>query len=210
MTAQEWVGRLRRRWYVLAAVLLCTMGGLWLVHGRAITYRGCDQIFLGAPPLPWNRNVITGQNASAAMVAGMVSAEMNSEQIRHQLQAAGVTTYYNVLMTNTGDVRFPSYSSPTLHICASSASPRTVVATTAAAAQKFRSILQTMQVTRQVPAKSQITVVNLAQAVPRPIMGRPGQAYFGIVLLGVLAAVAFTFWSDPLLIRWRHRRLRVV
>ena len=72
MTAQEWVGKLCRRWYVLAAVLLCTMGGLWAVHGRSITYRGCDELFLSAPPLPWNRNVITGQNASVPMVAGMV------------------------------------------------------------------------------------------------------------------------------------------
>ena len=47
MTAQEWVGKLCRRWYVLAAVLLCTMGGLWAVHGRSITYRGCDELFLG-------------------------------------------------------------------------------------------------------------------------------------------------------------------
>ena len=209
MTAQEWVGKLGRRWYVLAAVLLCTMGGLWAVHGRAITYRGCEQLFLSAPPLPWNRNVITGQNASAAMVAGMVSAEMNSEQVRHQLQTAGVTNYYNVLMTNTGDVRFPSYSSPTLRICASSTSPQAVLATTTAAGQKFRSILQTMQAARQAPAKSQITIVNLAQAVPRPIMGRPAQAYFGIVLIGVLAAFTLTFWSDPLLTRWRHRRVRV-
>jgi hypothetical protein len=42
MTAQEWASKLGRRWYVLAAVLLCTMGGLWAVHGRSITYRGCD------------------------------------------------------------------------------------------------------------------------------------------------------------------------
>jgi hypothetical protein len=121
----------------------------------------------------------------------------------------GVTNYYNVLMTNTGDVRFPSFNSPTLHICASSTSPQAVVATTAAAGQKFRSILQTMQAARNAPAKSQITIVNLAQAVPRPIMGRPAQAYFGIVLIGVLAAFALTFWSDPLLTRWRYRRVRV-
>ena len=72
----------------LAAVLLCTMGGLWAVHGRSITYRGCDELFLGAPPLPWNRNVITGQNASVPMVAGMVSEQLNSAPVRRQLQAA--------------------------------------------------------------------------------------------------------------------------
>lgn len=210
MTAQEWVGKLCRRWYVVAAVLLCTMGGLWVVHGRSITYRGCDELFLGAPPLAWNRNVITGQNASVPMVAGMVSEQMNSAQVRHQLQAVGVTQYYNMLLTNTGEVRFPSYTSPTLHICVSSTSPQTVLATTAAASQKFRSILYTMQAGRQVPAKSMITIVNLAQAVPRPVSGQPAQAYFGVVLIGLLAGVALVFWTDPLLTRWRYRRVRVV
>ena len=145
MTAQEWAGKLARRWYVLAAVLLCTMGGLWAVHGRSITYRGCDELFLAGPPQPLNRNVITGQNASVPMTAGMVSAQLNSAPVRHQLQAAGVTSYYNVLMTNTGEVRFPAYTSPTLHICVSSTSPQAVLTATAAASRKFESLLYTMQ-----------------------------------------------------------------
>lgn len=209
MTAQEWAGTLRRRWYVLAAVLLCTMGGLWAVHGRSITYRGCDELFLSAPPQPWNRNAITGQNASVPMVAGMVSGQLNSAPVRHQLQAAGVTQYYNVLMTNTGEVRFPAYTSPTLHICVSSTSPQAVLTATTAASRKFESLLYAMQADRQVHAKSMITVNNVAQAVPRPITGQPGQAYFGIVLIGLLAGVALVFWTDPLLTRWRYRRPRV-
>lgn len=209
MTAQEWVGKLCRRWYVLAAVLLCTIGGLWAVHSRSITYRGCDELFLSAPPLPWNRNEITGQNASVPMVSGMVAEELNSTPVRHQLQAAGFTQFYNVLPTNTGEVRFPSYTSPTLHICVSSTSARSVIATTAAASRKYESILYTMQADRQVPVKSMVTVINVARAVPRPIIGQPDQAYFGVVLMGLLTGVAFVFWSDPLLTRWRYRKLRV-
>ena len=209
MTAQEWVGKLGRRWYVLAAVLLFTVGGLWAVHGRAITYRGCDELFLAAPPQPWNRNVITGQNASVPMTAGMVSAQLNSAPVRHQLQAAGVTPYYNVLMTNTGEVRLPAYTSPTLHICVSSKSPQAVLTATTAASRKFESLLYTMQADRQVRAKSMITVSNLARAVPRPITGQPTQAYFGVVLIGLLAGVALAFWTDPLLTRWQYRKPRV-
>ena len=66
-----------------------------------------------------------------------------------------------------------------------------------------------MQADRQVPAKSMITVANVARAVPRPVTGQPAQAYFGVVLIGLLAGVAFVFWTDPLLTRWRYRRLRV-
>ena len=206
MTAGEWAATLCRRWYVMLGVLLCTAGVLFAVQGRTITYRGCDQLFLGAPPLPWNKNVLTGSNASVAMVTGMVTEEMNSEQVRDQIRAAGYPTYYNMLMTNTGESRFPSYTSPTLHICVSSPSQQAVLRTNAVASQKFITLLAQMQTARQVKTKSQITVTRLAQAVPEPIAGRPSQAYFGVALIGLLLAVAVALWSDPALTRWQQRR----
>lgn len=210
MTAGEWAATLCRRWYVMLGVLLCTTGVLFAVQGRSITYRGCDQLFLGAPPLPWNKNVLTGSNASVAMTTGMVAETMNSEQVRNQIAAAGYPTYYNVLMTNTGESRFPSYTSPTLHICVSSASKQAVLGTNAVASQKFITLLADMQIARHVPVKSRITVTRLASAAPFAIVGRPSQAYFGVVLGGLLAAVALALWSDPVLTRWQQRRkLRV-
>ena len=209
MTAREWAATLGRRWYVMIGVLLCTVGVLFAVHGRSITYRGCDQLFLGAPPLPYNKNVLTGQNASVAMVSGMVTEEMNSAQMRQQIAAAGYPTFYNMLMTNTGESRFPSYTSPTLHICVSSTSRQAVLGTNAVASQKFITQLAAMQIARHVQVKSRITVTRLAQAVPEPIVGRPSQAYFGVLLAGLLAAVALALWSDPVLTRWQQRKLRV-
>lgn len=211
MTAREWAATLCRRWYVLIGVMLCTVGAVYAVHGRSITYRGCDQLFVGAPAPPQNRNVYTGTNTSVAMVTGMVSAELNSEQARNQLAAAGYPAFYNVLMTNTGESRFPAYTSPTLHICVSNTSAQAVLSTNAAASQKFITLLADMQAARNVPVKSRITVVRLAQAVPEPITGRPQQAYFGVVLMGLLVAVALALWSDPVLTRWQQqRRLRAV
>jgi hypothetical protein len=193
MTAGEWVATLCRRWYVMLGVLLCTVGVLFAVQGRTITYRGCDQLFLGAPPLPWNKNVLTGSNASVAMTTGMVTETMNSEQVRNQIAAAGYPAYYNMLMTNTGESRFPSYTSPTLHICVSSPSKQVVLSTNAVASQKFITLLADMQI-----------------AAPFAIVGRPAQAYFGVLLAGLLAAVALALWSDPALTRWQQRRkLRV-
>jgi hypothetical protein len=210
MTAGEWVATLCRRWSVMLGVLLCTAGVLFAVQGRTITYRGCEQLFLGAPPLPWNKNVLTGENASVAMTTGMVTETVNSEQVRNQIAAAGYPTYYNMLMTNTGESRFPSYTSPTLHICVSSPSKRAVLGTTAAASQKFITLLADMQIARHVPVKSRITVTRLASAAPFAIVGRPQQAYFGVALAGLLAAVALALWTDPVLTRWQQRRqLRV-
>ena len=210
MTAREWGATLCRRWYVMAGVLLCTVGVLFAVQGRSITYRGCDQLFLGAPPLPYNRNVLTGQNASVPMVSGMVTAEMNSQQVRQQIAAAGYPTFYNMLMTNTGESRFPSYTSPTLHICVSSTSQQAVLGTNAIASQKFITLLADLQASHNVPVKSRITVTRLAQAVPEAIVGRPAQAYFGVALTGVLLSVALALWSDPVLTRRQQRRkLRV-
>ncbi len=166
MTAGEWAATLCRRWYVMLGVLLCTVGVVFAVQGRSITYRGCDQLFLGAPPLPWNKNVLTGENASVAMTTGMVTEMMNSEQVRGQIAAAGYPSYYNMLMTNTGESRFPSYTSPTLHICVSSASKQAVLGTNAVASQKFITLLADMQNARHVPVKSRITVTRLASAAP--------------------------------------------
>jgi hypothetical protein len=115
-----------------------------------------------------------------------------------------------MLMTNTGESRFPSYTSPTLHICVSSPSQQAVLSTNAVASQKFVRLLADMQTVRHVKAKSQITVTRLAQAVPEPIAGRPSQAYFGVALIGLLLAVAVALWSDPVLTRRQQRRkLRV-
>jgi hypothetical protein len=154
--------------------------------------------------------VLTGQNASVPMVSGMVTEEMNSQQVRQQIAAAGYPTFYNMLMTNTGESRFPSYTSPTLHICVSSTSQQAVLGTNAIASQKFITLLADLQASHNVPVKSRITVTRLAQAVPEAIVGRPSQAYFGVVLMGVLLAVALALWSDPVLTRWQERRkLRV-
>ena len=210
MTAREWVATLCRRWYVMVGVLLCTVGVLFAVQGRSITYRGCDQLFLGGLPLPWNKNVLAVQNASVAMVSGMVVAEMDSQQMRQRIAAAGYPTFYNMLMTNTGESRFPSYTSPTLHICVSSTSRQAVIGTNAIVSQKYITLLTSMQAARNVPVKSRIAVTRLAQAVPEAIVGRPGQAYFGVALTGVLLSVALALWSDPVLTRWQQRRkLRV-
>jgi hypothetical protein len=81
-----------------------------------------------------------------------------------------------------------------------------VLSTNAAASQKFITLLADMQAARHVPVKARITVVRLAQAVPEPITGRPQQAYFGVVLMGLLVAVALALWSDPVLTRWQQRR----
>ena len=91
-----------------------------------------------------------------------------------------------MLMTNTGESRFPSYTSPTLHICVSSTSPQAVLGTNAMASQKFITLLADMQAARHVPVKSRITVTRLAQAVPEPITGRPGRPTSVLLLIGVL------------------------
>ncbi len=119
--------------------------------------------------------MLAGQNASVAMVSGMVVEEMNSQQMRQQIAAAGYPTFYNMLMTNTGESRFPSYTSPTLHICVSSTSQQAVIGTNAMASQKFITLTGRHAVARHVQVKSRIAVTRLAQAVPEAIIGRPSR-----------------------------------
>lgn len=206
MTAHECLTTLRRRWYVLALVMLCMIGGLWTVNRRPITYQGCDGLYLATPQLPLGTNTYAEISPSLAMATGMVVQTMTSQPMRQKLQSQGLVTDYEVTETNTGEIRFPAYTQPTVQICSSSRDPRLVISTTEIVTVQFQAVLRQMQASQDVPPKSSITATVLSQAIPLPILGRPSQAYIGVVLLGIVGGVALTLWSDPLLVRWSHRR----
>lgn len=208
MTAHECLVRLRRRWYVLALVMLCAMSGVWAIHDRPIAYQGCNSLYVAAPRLSSNANTYTYISPSLAMATGMVTQTMMSQPMQQKLQLEGATAGYEVMETNTGDIEFPAYTRPTVQICSSSSAPQAVLRTTALVTKNFRTVLYQMQAAQHVPSKSFITVITLAQTIPLPVLGRPSQADVGMLLVGLISGVALTLWSDSLLMRWNNGRAK--
>ena len=195
MSAFDFAAALRRQWYVLALAGLFTLVGMWAVHARSISYQGCEDLYVSGAN--WDWNAYLNGNPSLPMVTGMVTQAMMSQPMQQTIQARGVTDYA-VTETNTGEIRFPTYSLPAMQVCATSATPQGTLSAVQLVTADIRSVLHQMQAAQHVPADSFITVIQLTPAVPVPIMGRPSLAYLGILLIGAIGAVLLALWSD----RW--------
>jgi hypothetical protein len=203
MSAREFAAVLRRRWYVLALAGLFTLVGMWAVHARPISYQGCEDIYFAAAST--GGNAFLEDYPSLAGVTGMVTQTMMSQPMRQHMEAKGVTDYA-VRQTNTGDVRFPNYTQPTMQVCATSARPQSTVSAARLVTTGIRSVLYQMQAAQHAQTDSFITAVQLTPAVPVPIIGRPSLAYLGVLLIGAVVTVPLVLWSDPLFTYLRCRR----
>jgi len=201
MSVFEFVAALRRQWYVLALAGLLTLIGMWSIHARPISYQGCEDLYVTGAN--WSWNVYLNGNPSMAMVTGMMTQAMMSQPMQQRIQARGVTDYA-VTQTNTGEIRFPSYTQPTMQVCATSATPQGTLSAVQLVTADIRSTLYQMQAAQHVSADSFITVIQLTPAVPVPITGRASLAYLGILLIGAIGAVPLALWSDRRL-RYVHR-----
>ncbi len=204
MSAYELAAVLRRRWYVFALVLLCTMAAVFAVHKRPITYVGCEGLYLSGGP-PFGGNSYLDANPALAMVTGMVVQAVTSQPMQQRISTAGVDDY-TVMQTNTGEIRFPAYTEPTLQICSTSGSPQAVLTATQLVTTDFRGVLHQMQVEQHANKNSFITATVLTPTVPDPVYGKPSLAYLGVLLIGIVSGIAITLWSDPLLTRSDRRR----
>lgn len=203
MSALEFTATLRRRWYVLALVGLCTVVAIFAVHKRSIVYVACQGFYVSGSAL--DGNVYLDGNPSLSMVTGMVTQTVMSQPVQQKIHAAGVTDY-DVTQTNTGEIRFPAYTEPTLQVCASAAAPRSVLAATQLVSADLRAELRQMQVAQHAKPESFMKIVNLYPAAPVPILGHNSLAYVGVLLFGAVTGIALTLWSDPWLTRRDRRR----
>lgn len=208
MRQPGWPVIFRRRWYVLCLVGLLTIAGAWAVHHRKISYDGCEALALYGPALPWQGNALLDANNSLAMTTAAVTELIASPTSQSRILAAGANASYEVLQTNSGSSRFPSYTQPTLQICATSRDPSAVANTTAIVTRQFEVILKEIQLRTGSHHSSLIKVSIVTPTVSYPVVGRPSQAYLGVGLMGVLGGIALTLWSDPMLSRFSDRRRR--
>lgn len=206
MTPRETIATLRRRWYVLAVIALCTLVGVMAVHKRPIMYMECDVLFVNPPPTHLNANVLLNETDSLDATTGIVTRAVMSSAVQDQLRSAGLTASYDAEMTNTGTNETPSFSEPSLQICSNSTNAVMALRTTNGVTGQFLAILHDRQTAQGVRPTKMITADVVGSPSVQPIYGRPSQAYIGVGLIGIVSGVALTLWSDPLLERRQRRK----
>jgi hypothetical protein len=206
VTAWQLTAALRRRWYVLALCAVLTVAGAWAVHHRPITNQACAALFVTPPPTHNDPNVLTNGDDTLVATTGVITRAVMSGRGQARIRAEGLTASYDAAMTNTGSNETPLFGEPTLQVCSLSTDPNMALRTTHAVTDQFRQILQQRQAAQGTRPDWMITVTVISFPAALPITGRPSQAYLGVLLLGLVAGLALTLWSDPLLTRWQYRR----
>jgi hypothetical protein len=207
VTFSDWLAMLWRRRVVVAAVLLCTMAGLVLVHHRNIQFESCDDVALTAPKSVDAPNVYINQQASLIATATILSARMMEPSVQQQMTASGLTASYDVVVFNSGSEGIPAYLEPLVTECSASYNPAMALDTEQGLAKLSDKTLRSMQATAGKVSKG--GYINAQVIVPIsvvPILGESKQAYLGLLVAGLLAAIGLAGWSDAFLRRRAARR----
>jgi uncharacterized SAM-binding protein YcdF (DUF218 family) len=205
VTAREWLALMRRRWLVLAAVFVVTLAAVVLVHKRPIVYEDCASVAATAPPTKLSPNAYTNTQQSLVSATGVVTTELSSEQVQQRLQAEGLTASYTAQVHNTGPSETPAYLEPLADLCTSSYNSALSLRTVQALVVQFGVILRDRQMALHVPKASLATETVIAPASSQPITGRPSQAYVGVLVIGVILAIALAAWTDQFMRRREQR-----
>jgi hypothetical protein len=204
VTVWEWLAAMLRRWPILLAGVVGTVGAVVLVHGRLIAYQSCGSVLVTAPKTFAYPNIYNNPRGSLVAATGLIVQELSSDQVQQKLTSQGLTASYQVVVHNTGTTETPAYSEPLMDVCASSYDPGMAQRTTDALIKEFGAILQERQASAHVKSKSRLTDAVVVAPSPAPLTGRPSQAYLGVGISGLIITAALALWTD--LFRRRQRR----
>ncbi len=209
MTVSGFIAVLRRRWLVVALVLMCTVVALALVHKRPIDYQACASVALIAPKTPDFPNVYDNTQESLVATTGLVTEKVMSAATQRQLAAQGMTASYDAEVLNTGTDASPAFSEPLTTVCSTSYNSAVAGNTTDGVVDSFGGILYTIQFDAKVSPQDFITYKVIVPDASLPILGRPAQALIGVALIGLTLAISLAMWTDTVMQR-RSRRYQAL
>jgi hypothetical protein len=209
MTVSGFLAVLRRRWLVVALVLMCTVVALALVHKRPIDYQACASVALITPKTSDFPNVYDNTQASLVATTGLVTEKVMSPATQRQLAAQGMTASYDAEVLNTGTDASPTFTEPLTTVCSTSYNAAVAGNTTDAVVASFGEILRTVQADAKVSPRDFITAKVIVPSTPLAILGRPSQALLGVGLIGLTLAISLAMWTDTFM-RRRSQRFQVL
>ncbi|MEU6138168.1 hypothetical protein [Nocardioides sp. NPDC047086] len=206
MTALELVGLLLRRWYVVVACTLLTLGGAVVLLDRPPVYFTQFEVVLLPPKESVNPNTLREDPYGMVPMAGLLVEEYN--QGRHPLNMSTTeTTLYGeglergerVRMRNVGNQWLPIYNNPVIDVQVVNTDADRVEAEAARIGRDLDRILQRRQDELGVRKASRMSTEMAPQdVVVQEISGSRARTAGGLALLGGSLTVVAVIWVERL------------
>ncbi|MFC4018014.1 hypothetical protein ACFOW4_08640 [Micromonospora sp. GCM10011542] len=197
---------LRRRWYLVAAGLVVTaLAGLGAPQVTS-RYLASEVVVMQPPVSPYAPNPMTGLYPSISITGAAVAQRLSTPDAKARLRTAGVIGPYAFQPRNTGTNQEPRYviGSMTMTTIASDEESglRALAVLRDAFEQELKSLQDRWKVARQLRITTAVLVPPSATLQPHS----PSRALVGAGLLGVIATLAVTLWTDEFFRRRGTRR----
>lgn len=187
---------LLRRWYVVLAALLLTMGGAYFVVRPTPQYIGSAVVVLKPPVTRSQPNQYTNLQPPLAVVSYGVVQQLQSPAGTKELRAAGVTGSYHLIPRNSGTSATPQYLIPSLQVQSQASSADAAVTSVRRIVEVYSAHVKQMQSAEQVPAEAWITPSVLTSPSAAEVQGTKSRGLAGTALLGLAAGVIGALWLD--------------
>jgi hypothetical protein len=207
VSPREVLAALRRRWYVVAVVLLVTALGGWHVKHAQPLYQGTSIVVLAPPQQVTAPNKLAAVTPSLAVAGLAVNMALLDQSQTAALRQAGVVGDYTITPRNSGTDETPQYYVPSELISVETADPTVALHSVTVLQTIYGQQLASWQTAQGVDPGSQITAQVVAPPGVEEVLGAHSRGLIGTALLGLGAAVVLPLWFDRYS-RSRARRTR--
>ncbi|MGS2617009.1 hypothetical protein ACVCAH_21160 [Micromonospora sp. LZ34] len=196
---------LRRRWYLLVIGLVVTaVAGVGATQ-VAPRYLASEVVVMQPPVSAYAPNPMTGLYPSISITGAAVAKRLSTPDAEAGFRAAGVTGPYAFQPRNTGTNQEPRYVIGSMTVTTIASDEESGLRALAILTDALEQELKRLQDRWKVAGHLRITIAVLVPASATLQPHSPSRALAGSGLLGTIATLAGTLWTDEFL-RWRGKR----
>lgn len=205
---QHVAGLLRRHLTAVLVILLCAgMVGAYLKKSKE-PYQDSGLVVFNAPPSSAFPNPYTSPSGTLIQVAGITAILLTSPQGNQQILAAGGIGQYSVVLTNSYNLEYPNFSSPTVTVTATAEDPAQASRTFAIVTDAIATDVVGMQARVGVPQTERITTAVIGATGPLSLHGSSKRVFAGLLFLVIVAIFTVAGFLDRHPVKFPRRRRR--
>lgn len=211
---------LLRRWYIVAAVVLCMLPVLYSSTVSTGVYYSRAQVMFLPPPSKVGGNALKSEAVTTVMYAAIVERRFNGNDGQQKLRttdaplyATGLRNGYSVFLPNSGGQWQMSFDDPEIVVEVVSENQANAISEMTRITEKLRDIASEQQETIGVQPEALIaTELSPAQPVAMYVGVRKSRELAALLVLAAAAAIGLPLFADRIIrgfSRLRdHRRSR--